>query len=46
MTWYDVINTYFTNFKLYKHLLSIDEEIDDHKKSIAYLHKEYPFNDI
>ena len=45
MTWYDVINTYFTNFKLYMHLLSIDEEIDDHKKFNAYLHKEYPFND-
>ena len=27
------------------HLLSIDEEIDDHKKFNAYLHKEYPFND-
>ena len=46
MTWYDVIKTYFTNFKLDMHLLSIDEEIDDHKKFIAYLHKEYPFNDI
>ena len=27
------------------HLLSIDEELDDLKKFIAYLNKEYPFND-
>ena len=45
MTSYDVVNTYFANFKLYMHLLSIDEELDDLKKFIAYLNKEYPFND-
>ena len=27
------------------HLLSIDEELDDLKKFIAYLNKKYPFND-
>ena len=32
MTRYDVIKTYFANFNLYKHLLSIDEQKDDHKK--------------
>ena len=45
MTWEGVIKTYFANFNLYGHLLSINEEIDDHKKFIVYLYKEYPIND-
>ena len=45
MTWYDVVKTYFANFNLYMHLLSIDEEIDDLKKFHVYLHEQYPFND-
>ena len=45
MTSCDAVNTYFANFKLYMHLLSIDEELDDLKKFTAYLNKEYPFND-
>ena len=32
MTKDDVIKTYLANFNLYKHLLSIDEQKDDHKK--------------
>ena len=39
MTRDDVIKTYLTNFNLYKHLLSIDEQMDDHKKFKVYLHK-------
>ena len=42
MTRSDVIKTYLVNFNLYKHLLSIDEQIDNHKKFKVYLHKEYP----
>ena len=34
----DAIKTYLTNFNLCKHLLSIDEQIDDHKKFNTYLH--------
>ena len=45
MTSYDVVNTYFANFKQYMHLLSIDEELDDLDKFITYLNKEYPLND-
>ena len=44
MTRSDVIKTYLVNFNLYKHLLSIDEQIDNHKKFKVYLHKEYPVN--
>ena len=44
MTRDDVIKTYLANFNLYKHLLSIDEQIDDHKKFKLYLHKKYPVN--
>ena len=44
MTRESVIKTYFANFNLYKHLLTIDEQIDDHKKFKAYLRKEYPVN--
>ena len=44
MTKDDVIKTYLANFNLYKHLLSIEEQIDDHKKLKAYLRKEYPIN--
>ena len=45
MTSYDVVNTYFANFKQYTRLLSIDEELDDLNKFITYLNKEYHFND-
>ena len=41
MTSDDVIKTYLPNFNLYKYLLSVDEQIDDHKKSNAYMWKEY-----
>ena len=44
MTSGDVIKTYLANFNLYKHLLSIDEQIDNHKKFKAYWRKEYPVN--
>ena len=44
MTRRDAIKTYLVNFNLYKHLLSIDEQIDNHKKIKVYLHKEYPVN--
>ena len=40
----DVIKTYLTNFNLYKHLLSMDKQKDDHKKLNAYLRKEYRNN--
>ena len=45
MTRDDVIKTYLANFNLYKHLLSIDEQKDDHKKFNAYIRKEYSIND-
>ena len=41
MTGDDVIKTYLPNFNLYKYLLSVDEQIDDHKKFNAYMWKEY-----
>ena len=44
MTRDDVIKTDLANFNLYKHLLSIDEQIDDHKKFNAYMRKEYSIN--
>ena len=44
MTRGDVIKTYLANFNLYKHLLSIDQQIDDHKTCNVYLRKEYPVN--
>ena len=44
MTRDDTIKTYFTNFNQYKHLLSLEEQEDDHKKFNAYLCKEYPVN--
>ena len=44
MTRGDVIKTYLANFNLCKHLLSIDQQIDDHKTFNAYLRKEYPVN--
>ena len=37
MTRDDVIKTYLANFNPYKHLLSIDEQIDNHKKFNAYM---------
>ena len=40
----DAIKTYLTNFNLCKHLLSINEQIDYHKKFNTYLRKEYPNN--
>ena len=36
MTRDDVIKTYLANFNLYKDLLSIDEQIDDHK-NLTYI---------
>ena len=42
MTRGDIIKTYLANFNLYKHLLSIDEQVDNHKKFKVYLRKEYP----
>ena len=41
MTRDDVIKTYLPNFYLYNHLLSIDQQIDDHKRFNAYMRKEY-----
>ena len=41
MTRDDVIKTYLPNFNLYNHLLSIDQQIDDHKRFNAYMCKEY-----
>ena len=40
----DVIKTYLAHFNLYKNLLSIDEQIDNHKKFKVHLRKEYPVN--
>ena len=37
-----VIKRYLANFNLYKHLLNIDEQIDNHKKFKSNLRKEYP----
>ena len=45
MTRDDVIKTYLVNCNLYKHLLSIDEQKDDHKEVNAYIRKEYSIND-
>ena len=42
MTRDDVIKNYLANFNLYKHFLSIDEQIDNHKKFKSHLRKEYP----
>ena len=44
MTRGGVIKTYLTNFNVYKHLLSLEEQEHDHKKFRTYLHKEYPVN--
>ena len=44
MTRGGVIKTYLTNVNLYKHLLSLGEQEDDHKKFNVYLRKEYPVN--
>ena len=45
MTRNDIIKTYLAKFNLYKHLLSIDEQIDDHKNFNAYMCKAYSIND-
>ena len=45
MTRDDVIKTYLVNFNLYKHLLSIDKQKDDHKEFNACIRKEYSIND-
>ena len=37
MTRDDVIKTYLANFNLYKHLLSIEEQTDNHNKFNAYM---------
>ena len=39
-----VTKTYYANFNLYKHLLSIYEQLDDHKKFNPYMCKEYSIN--
>ena len=45
MTRDGVIKTYLANFNLYKHLLSLEEQEDDHKKFKAFfLRKKYPVN--
>ena len=44
MTRDGVIKTYLTIFNLYKHLLSLEEQGDHHKKFKSYLCKEYPVN--
>ena len=45
MTRDGVIKTYLANFNLYKHLLSLEEQEDDHKKFKAFsLLKKYPVN--
>ena len=40
----DVIRRYFANFSKYKHLLTIDEQINDHKKFATYIRKTYTNN--
>ena len=45
MTRNDIIKTYLANFNLYKHLLSIDKQIDHHKKFNTYMRKAYSIND-
>ena len=42
MTRGDVIKNDLANFNLYKHLLSLNEQEDDHKKFKAYLRKKIP----
>ena len=44
MTRGDVIKNYLSNFNLYNHLLSLEEQEYDHEKFQAYLRKEYPVN--
>ena len=45
MTRDGVIKTYLANFNLYNHLLSLEEQEDDHKKFKAFfLRKKYPVN--
>ena len=44
MTRSGVIKTYLANLNLYKHLLSLEEQEDNHKNFKAYLRKEYPVN--
>ena len=44
MTRGGVIKAYLANFNLYKHLLSLEEQEDNHKNFKAYLRKEYPVN--
>ena len=41
----DVINRYISNLDKYKHLLSLDELINDNKKFIEHLHKNYNYGD-
>ena len=35
----DVINTFYANFNIYKHLLSLQEQIDSHKKFAEHVCK-------
>ena len=41
----DVINTYIANLNKYKHLLSLDEQINDNKKFTEHVHKTCNYRD-
>ena len=45
MTRDNVIKTYLASFNLYKRLLSLDEQKDDHKRFNLSMCKEYFIND-
>ena len=41
----DVINTYIANLNKYKHLLSLDEQINDNKKFAEHVRKTCNYGD-
>ena len=41
----DVINTYIANLNKYKHLLSLDEQINDNKKFTEHIRKTCNYGD-
>ena len=41
----DVINTYIANLNKYKHLLSLDEQINDNKKFTEHAYKTCNYGD-
>ena len=41
----DVINTYIANLNKYKHLLSLDEQINDNKKFTEHIRKTFNYGD-